>query len=423
MSIRELTIDEFNAFVRNSPLGTHYQTFNYALLMGENGYEYELIGMYNEYNQLKAASLILFKNLKMNYKYGYAPKGFILDYFNQEVVNEFATLLKGYYKKKKVIFIKINPEVAISEIDKENGLKTYNWNYDILQIMEDAGFKKLKDNLYFESILPRFSAVVSLKNYSMDNVSKNTRNKIRRAHHKGLHIELAEKSGIDILQKFIKNKRTINEYYYKDYYNVFKKDDMIDLFLVSIDSEEFLMNSRSLYEKELEINNRLVNLLNRENNQRNLNKKMDSDRKILNYKQDVKLATELNTKKDKIYIAGALVIKYQNRIQILISGYDKKYKSFDANYFLHDEILKYYKKNYDYAELNGLTGDFSKENPYLGLNEFKIGFNPRIYEYIGEFDLPLNEKKYMKMRSNGELAKIFNKPNQKIKKAKDETHD
>lgn len=423
MSIRELTIDEFNAFVRNSPLGTHYQTFNYALLMGENGYEYELVGMFNEYNQLKAASLILFKNLKMHYKYGYAPKGFILDYFNQEIVSEFATLLKSYYKKKKVVFIKINPEIAISEIDKESGLKTYNWNYNILEIMEKAGFKKLKDNLYFESVLPRFSAVVSLKNYSMNSVSKNTRNKIRRAHHKGLHIELAEKSGIDILQKFIKNKRTINEYYYKDYYNVFKKDDMIDLFLVSIDSEEFLMNSRELYEKELEINNRLVSLLNRENNKRNLNKKMDSDRKILNYKQDVKFATELNTKKDKVYIAGALVIKYQNRVQILMSGYDKKYKRFEANYYLHDEILKYYQKNYDYAELNGLTGDFSKENPYLGLNEFKIGFNPRIYEYIGEFDLPLNEKKYLKMRSNGELAKIFNKPNQKIKKAKGETHD
>lgn len=423
MSIRELTIDEFNAFVRNSPLGTHYQTFNYALLMGENGYEYELVGMFNEYNQLKAASLILFKNLKMHYKYGYAPKGFILDYFNQEIVSEFATLLKSYYKKKKVVFIKINPEIAISEIDKESGLKTYNWNYNILEIMEKAGFKKLKDNLYFESVLPRFSAVVSLKNYSMNSVSKNTRNKIRRAHHKGLHIELAEKSGIDILQKFIKNKRTINEYYYKDYYNVFKKDDMIDLFLVSIDSEEFLMNSRELYEKELEINNRLVSLLNRENNKRNLNKKMDSDRKILNYKQDVKFATELNTKKDKVYIAGALVIKYQNRVQILMSGYDKKYKRFEANYYLHDEILKYYQKNYDYAELNGLTGDFSKENPYLGLNEFKIGFNPRIYEYIGEFDLPLNEKKYLKMRSNGELAKIFNKPNQKVKKVMSERND
>ncbi len=423
MSIRELTIDEFNAFVRNSPLGTHYQTFNYALLMGENGYEYELVGMFNEYNQLKAASLILFKNLKMHYKYGYAPKGFILDYFNQEIVSEFATLLKSYYKKKKVVFIKINPEIAISEIDKETGLKTYNWNYNILEIMEKAGFKKLKDNLYFESVLPRFSAVVSLKNYSMNSVSKNTRNKIRRAHHKGLHIELAEKSGIDILQKFIKNKRTINEYYYKDYYNVFKKDDMIDLFLVSIDSEEFLMNSRELYEKELEINNRLVSLLNRENNKRNLNKKMDSDRKILNYKQDVKFATELNTKKDKVYIAGALVIKYQNRVQILMSGYDKKYKRFEANYYLHDEILKYYQKNYDYAELNGLTGDFSKENPYLGLNEFKIGFNPRIYEYIGEIDLPLNEKKYLKMRSNGELAKIFNKPNQKVKKVMREKND
>ena len=27
-----------------------------------------------------------------------------------------------------------------------------------------------------------------------------------------------------------------------------------------------------------------------------------------------------------------------------------------------------------YVDLNGITGDFSRENPYLGLNNFKIGF-------------------------------------------------
>lgn len=413
MTLRELTIDEFNEFVSQSPLGTHYQTFNYALLMGENGYDYEFIGFVNEYNQVKVASMILFKNIKFHVRYGYAPKGFILDYFNHSLLKDFVLALQSYYKKKNVVFIKLNPEIAIGEVDPSNGITTYNWNYEIKDILEDCSFLKLKDNLYFESILPRFSPVLSLQGYSISSVSKNTRNKIRRAISKGLHIELAEQSGLDILQKFIQKKRKIHSFYYKDYYNIFHRDDMIDLFLVSIDSEENLLNSRKLYEEELEKNAFLNRLLNQDGSKKNVNKKMDSDRKLLSYKGDVEIATHLNKQKDKIYIAGALVIKFKNRIQIVISGYDKKYKTFEANYFLHHSIFEFYKNRYDYADLNGMSGDFSKNNPYLGLNEFKNGFHPKIYEYIGEYDLPIIPKKYYKLRSRGELAKIFNKKENK----------
>ncbi len=423
MKLQELTLEEFNSFVTKSPLGTHYQTMNYALLMGEYGYDYEFIGFVNEYGQIKAASLILFKNIKFHLRYGYAPKGFILDYFNQELIHEFVTALKDYYKKKYVVFIKLNPEIAISEIDTTNGVKTYNWNYDIKEILDNSGFLKLKENLYFESILPRFSAVISLKNYNIQSIHKNTRNKIYRATSKGLHFELSEKSGIDILNKFILKKRNISEFYYKDYYNVFHRDNMIDLFLVSIDSQEFLLNARKLYERELEINNHYNLLLKKQNMKKNINKKMDSDRKLIAYKHDVELATELNKTKEKIYIAGALVIKYQTHIQIIMSGFDKKYKSFDANYYLHHQILEYYKNAFDYAELNGFTGDFSKENPYNGLNKFKLGFCPRVYEYIGEYDLPIQPSKYQKLRVSGELAKIFNKTDIKTHYKSKNRHD
>ncbi len=421
--LRELTIDEFAKFVNESPLATHYQTLNYALLMGENGYDYDLIGFFNEYGQLKAASLILIKTIKFHTKYGYAPKGFIMDFFNQDLLKEFVLALKLYYKKKHVAFIKINPEIAISEIDTTNGVKTYNWNYDIKDILEDVGFYKLKDNLYFESLLPRFSAVVSLKNYSIHSVNKNCRNKIRRAEEKGLQFEKSEKSGIDILQHFISKKRNIGDFYYKDYYNVFSRNDMIDLFLVSIQANEFLVQARKHYEEELDRNNSFMKELERSHSQKAVNQKMDSDRKLLFYKADMELATEMNKQKDKLYIAGALVIHFQNRIQILISGFDQKYKSFDANYFLHHKILEYYKEHYDYAELNGITGDFSKNNPYYGLNQFKLGFNPRIYEYIGEYDLPIEHAKYQKLRSSGELAKIFNKTDIKIISQKEKKND
>lgn len=409
MKIKELTINEFEEFIKNSPLASHYQTSNYALLMSELGYDYELIGMEDEYGNITAASLILLKKISVKMKYGYAPRGFILDYFNQSLLKEFSEKIKEHYKKKKVIFIKINPEIAIAELDKKSFAKTYNWNTTIRDYLENLGYLKLKDNLYFESMLPRFNGILNLKECNLNVLNKNTRNKIKRGIAKGLEMELAERSGIDILYQFIKNKDTKNEFYYKDYYNVFHKNDMIDLFLVSINTKDYLLNAKEAFEKESEKNTKLNHELIRNNTPKNINNKMNSDRKLLSYKNDILEATERNSKHEKIYIAGALVIRYQNRVQIITSGYDKQFKRFNPNYFLHYKLIEYYQNEFNYLDLNGMSGDFTKESPYYGLNKFKLGFQPNIYEFIGEYDFIINEKKYKKLLSNGTLAKLFNK--------------
>lgn len=408
MHIKEISIHEFENFVDNHPLGNHYQSFNYALLMAENGYEYEIIGYVDEYNHIHAASLILIKKLNQMFKYGYAPKGFILDYTNKKLVKEFTNDIISYYRKK-LVFIKLNPEIAICELDKKTGEKTYNWNVEIKDILFDNGYVKLKDNLYFESMIPKYNGIVKLKDFSFNNLSKNTRNKIKRATNKGLNIEIADRSGIDILFNFIKRKRNKDALYYKDYYNIFSKSNNIDLFLVSVDTNTYLLNAKEAYEQELEINSKLNNKLLKKLNEKQLNLKMNSDRKLLSYKNDVYEATHKNNENSKIYIAGALVVKYKNRINIVMSGFDTNCKRFNPNYFLHYHILDYYKKYYDFADLNGMTGDFSKDNPYYGLNKFKLGFNPKVYEFIGEYDLVINKPIYHSMLKSGKLAKTFNK--------------
>ena len=93
--------------------------------------------------------------------------------------------------------------------------------------------------------------------------------------------------------------------------------------------------------------------------------------------------------------------------------YDKKDIIFNWN---DEKIMEYYKDNYNYFDLNDMTGDFTKENPYYGLNEFKLGFKPKVYEFIGEYDLIINDKKYKNLLTNGTLAKIFNKTDLKITK-------
>jgi lipid II:glycine glycyltransferase (peptidoglycan interpeptide bridge formation enzyme) len=98
----------------------------------------------------------------------------------------------------------------------------------------------------------------------------------------------------------------------------------------------------------------------------------------------------------------------------MISSYNKQFKQYSPNYYLHHAIIEYYKNDYDFIDLNGITGDFSKDNPYKGLNEFKQGFNPLSFEYIGEYDFIINPGLYKSMEENGILAKEFNKKQKNI---------
>ena len=408
MHIKELTIAEFDTFSINHQLGTYYQSSNYALFMAENNFEYDLLGLVDELGVIKAAALILIKKINYKDKFGYSPKGFLIDYFDLDLINIFCQELKKYYAKK-LIFIKINPEIAIGEINPKSKLTNYNQNIIIRDYLKESGFAKLKDNLYFESIFPRFNGIINLNEYDFNKLAKNTKNNIRKAEKKGLVLEKASREDIDILFEFIKRKRGINEYYYKNYYNIFSKNNSCDIFLIKIDYEKYLLKSKELYDQELNKNNELAEKLIINSNETNINKKMNSDKTLLSYKNDIEIATSGWRNNKTTYLAGAITIKYKNRVNIIISGIDTKYKSFNANYFLHHELIKYYQNDYKFIDLNGLTGDLTDNNPYKGLNKFKFGFNPHIYEFIGEFDLIIDKKKYQSLIRKGTLAEFFQK--------------
>ncbi len=412
MHLKELTIAEFDAFAKTSPLGSYHQSSNYALLMAESNYDYELIGYVDELGIIKAAALILIKKITISLKYGYSPKGFLIDYFDYDLLKNFTIALKKYYNKK-LAFIKINPEIAIGEINKYSKLTNYNQNIIIRDYLKEFNYNKLKDNLYFEALFPRFNGIINLDEYRFENLSKNTKNKIRKAEKKGLILEKSDREGLDILYEFIKKQRNINEYYYKNYYNIFEKDNSCDIFLVKINYEKYLLSVKELYDKELILNNTLSEKEINAASEININQKLNSDKALLSYKNDIEIATKGLRDNLSTYVAGAFVIKYQNRVNIVISGIDRTYKHFNANYYLHNRIIEYYKNDFKFLDLNGLTGDFSKTNPFKGLNDFKIGFNPHIYEFIGEFDLIINEHSYNKLKRSGYLAKEFNKKGNK----------
>lgn len=407
MYIKELSLMEFSEYSKDNIIGNYYQSINYAMLKAEEGYEYEFIGLVDN-TDIIAASLILYKKIGNTF-YGYSPRGFLIDYSNPIILEKFTSLIKDYYKKKNFTFIKINPEIAIGKLNKKTLNFEYNENYNVINNLNRCGYKKLKSNLYFESLLPRINAIVNLQELNVANFTKNTRNKIKKAIRKGLTLEKAGQDKIPILTNFLKGNLSKDLYYYNDLYNVFNKSDDVDFFLVKVDYKKYLINSQHYYNNELNNNIYLNNKMVDKNNSSVINAKMQSDKALLAYKNDIAEASKYLNTNIETYVAGAIVIKYNNRITIQFSGFDRELKRYSANYFLYFAILAYYQQDFKYADLNGITADFDKNSPYHGLNRFKMGFNPDIYEYIGEFDLVINENTYNHLLKNGSLAKEFNK--------------
>lgn len=406
MFIREMSLAEFKEFANTHFIGNFHESINYALIKAEEGFEYEFIAYGAD--DIVGAALILYKKIGSVY-FGYSPRGFLIDYSNDYLLEDFTYKIKEYYKNRNFAFIKINPEIAIAKLNKDTMNFEYNENYKIIDMLTKNGYKKLKNNMNFEALLPRVNAIIKLDGYDYNNLSKNTRNKVKKGIRKGLILEKANPDKLNIFYKFIKNKINRDEYYYNDFYNVFSKTLDVDLMLVKVDYKAFLINAQEAYNEELRRNASFNNKLITNNNANAINAKMNSDKALLSYKNDIAEASKnLNTGLET-YVAGALVIKHQNRVIIQISGFNKAMSRFSPNYFLYYALIKYYQQEYKYLDLNGITADLSKENHYYGLNRFKMGFNPDVYEYIGEFDLVIDEKQYEKLLKSGLLAKEFNK--------------
>ena len=97
-------------------------------------------------NQIRVAMKTIGHPIVGDYKYGYAPRGFLINYYDTNLVKDFLNQLRKYYKKRNFIFIKFNPEIIIGETDKERKFViSYNGNVriiDELKAIYDACARK-----------------------------------------------------------------------------------------------------------------------------------------------------------------------------------------------------------------------------------------------------------------------------------------
>ncbi|MCI8331054.1 MAG: peptidoglycan bridge formation glycyltransferase FemA/FemB family protein, partial [Bacilli bacterium] len=258
--------------------------------------------------------------------------------------------------------------------------------------------------------LTKYNPILNLKSFSFSNLDEKIQKKLDRIHSRGLKLVKGDIYNVNDLYELIKRKNDRSSDFYKIFYKVFKESDMVDLFLVEVDYHSYLENLQDEYATELSINERINKVFKDDTKNKDIYKeKMVSDRKLNDVNKEI---GEINLKIQngvfKEIIAGALVVKFNGVASIFASGFNKSYNSLLPNHFLHYMLITTYKQEgFNFLDLNGMAGDFSKDSPYKGLNEFKMIWNPRVYEYLGEFDFILSYTKYSLLWTTKQLHKEF----------------
>ena len=403
MKIVKLNSKQFDLFTENHRYRNYYQTSMYSNVMSKFGYKTQYLGVVNENNSLIGAALILYRTIFMKYKIAYAPRGFLFNYENKQKVYELTEQLKKVLGKSGFMLLRIDPYIPLTVRDANGAIMNFNnMGNTIIENIKDAGFKYKGKNLYFETEKPRWEALITLQKNAEEifaKLDKRTRNKIRKATNSGIIVSRDKSQGITNLFKFIEQRDKKPLSFYQEMVKQFSEN--IDIYYAKIKTETFLINSRRNYEKEQEYNDELAEKiqnmeLNDPDRNTYINKKIQSDKSITSYKANLLKATELlKQKPDGITIAGAMVIRYDNAAYIFVEGINETYSNLNAGYLLKWQMINdYIQEGFKYINLNAIVGEFEKKNKYSGLNEVKLGFNSTVTEYIGEFDIVLNNFAY-----------------------------
>lgn len=363
---------EFNQFVSNHPNGHFLKSVEWGKVSKINGWIPFYVGLKSN-NKLIATALLLKKSLPFGFSYFYIPRGYTMDYNNFDVLEVFTQEINKFTKKHKALFFKIDPDVKLHTIDKDANVIEGENNYELVDKLRSIGFKRKKLNKFFENEQPRFTFRVMLD--SEENVdkrySKTVHRFIKKSNFYGVETYLGKKEEIKEFVRLMKLTEKRQNFfshkgdYYEKFYDIFKKNDHVDLMLAKINVNNIINNLDSMIESlpEEDVETR--------------NKKIE-EREFFKSKL---------SGNGEIIISAYFTVFYGNKSWYLYGANDMEFKNTMANYKLFDfQIKQSLNRQIETFDEFGTIGDTHTNSKLLGLYEFKKKFGGEYIEFIGEFD-------------------------------------
>ena len=377
-----ISAQEHDDFVKKSSQTNLLQSASWAKV--KDNWDNERIGFCKN-DQLVASASILIKPLPLGMTMLYIPRGPIMDYQNQELLQFVLTSLKQFAKTKKALFIKFDPSLFLVQAQIGENRKEQQETLDVIQNLQKAGAIWVgRTESLDETIQPRFQANIYKDNFSEELLSKSTRQAIRTARNKGIQVQFGGKELLDdfsALMKKTENRKSIHlrgKDYYQKLLDTYPEHSYITLASINLNERlESLQAQKAKAEKEAS----------------KFTEKTKPG-KIENNKQEQKrLQEEMNFLSEKIAqgttnvpLSGTLVLEYGATSENIYAGMDEEYRRYQPALLTWYETAKHaFDRGANWQNMGGVENDLDG-----GLYHFKSKFNPTIEEFVGEFNLPTN---------------------------------
>ena len=402
--IENLSKEQYEEFLNQHPESSH---FLHSYIWGEfqkqeRHIKPHYIGYENDQNQLVAIALLLERSLMFGYTYLYSPRGYVIDYKDKPLLKSFTEDLKKFAKKKKALFVKIDPDVKLHDLDIDgNIINNKENNEDLVPYLEKLGYKHLGFNKNFENNQPRYTFRLSLKP-TIEEITKNfhptTRKIINKNNPYNLELIKNDPKTIDAffetMSQTADRENIVNHSYdyYKNYYKTLHKENMSDLYVVTVNVDEL----KKTYQEKISNLETSINKMSDEkykDSEKNANKKQEFINQLTKAKKEYEVIEPIKEK--KLTLSAILTAKYGNKVWTLHGGNNTLLRELNANYFIYYEIIKDAKQEgYEIIDFFGTTGTPTPDNPVYGIHLFKKRLGGEYTEFIGELDLIINKPIY-----------------------------
>lgn len=389
--------DEYLAFALKNEYISIHQIPEWGELKKATGWKSHLLGFFlNE--ELLGVTLLLEKMTPIRKSLFYAPRGFLLDVNNLDILSKFTEELKVYIKQNKGFMLKVDPNVIYNLRDSEGNI-TSTLGEKALNNFKTLGYKHLGFTKNFETMQPRYTCRFKMQDtyeLTFASFSKSTRKNIEKAIKMGVKTKEVDENSMDLFLSLLRETATTKKFvirpasYYYKMYTLMR--DYIKLYITYIDLKEYqhnLVGELNQAHKELvDVENRME----RDHVGTKLKTSYEQiNNKISKLNKEISEAKEMLKSKETINIGALMSIFIGNEGITMMSGTKAMYKSFNPKYSYYNEHIKECaKRKLQYCNFYGISGDMNPNSEYYSIYEIKKGFNPEIVELIGEFDLVLN---------------------------------
>lgn len=406
LRLKNIEKEQFDSYVENDKTKSH---FLQSLSWGEfakikKGLTPHYLGLVNEEDELVGATLLLEKKLPMSYTYFYAPRGFVIDYNKKELVREMTKKVVDFAKSKKAIFVKIDPDLIKTQFNYLNEEKQNPQYETLFNTLKEVGFKHLGFTKNFETMQPRYTFRIDL-NQPLEEIeehfSKTTKQRIAKAIKLDTEVTIGTKNDVKEfyhLMTLTENRKDFISYtedYYETLYEIFNGNpsSKATLFLGKV----HLNKTIKALEKNLKNINNQISILPIDNLSKSAKAKLTE---LTKQKENINKEIEKYIEYKKQYgqditLSAHMIIEYGDKAWVLYAGNHNIMSETYVNYYTYYEHIKYCKnKGIKIYDQFGTIGDLSKDNPRLGLHEFKKKFGGDYVEFIGEWDYITNKPMY-----------------------------